>query len=363
MVKVPEYYNKVDYRDSVTCFTIDKELEINEFEIHWWSTFTKTVEINTTVIWDEPANDSSYRPVLTEPDYIQVCLWPSGWYFIDWSMQMPTIDEFNLNKINNSTYNCEFSFTCRSDFMYFVRSPFTRKFYDNLTIVWIDTTKEFHNITIHHWQWVSNARKPAIYLYHLQNEVFVETLSVHIPYGFATITIPEVELSDTITWNSVEVFPGSRILYEDNYYPYLFYEADIFSDFGKIDYGWSIEKTGNIYILNGKTYTRDQLISYLSSKLMNLGLFRNEVDEFISYWFYELNLLSNDGTHILQQMPSSWINYNFQLSTTFTYSQLRIFFKYYYVEKDTLQIELQNPISTLMNSNTDYILHEWGIII
>ncbi len=363
IIKVPKYFNEVDYQDSLTCFRLDKSKEVNEIEIHWWSTFYKEVEINTTVIWDEPANDSVYIPVETEPDRIEVCLWPSSWYFGHPAQLLPTVGEFNLTKINNSTYNCEFSFNCRSDFMYFVRSPYTQAFCDNITIAWIDTTTEYHNITIHYWKWFNNARKPAIYLYNIQDEVFLETLSVHMPFGFATITIPEVELSDTVLWDSFEVFPGSKILYNDIFYPYLFYEADIFSDFDKIEYGWVINKIGDIYILNDKSFSKNQLIDYLSNTLLDLGLFSNEAEELINYWFYEQDLLKNDGTHILQQMPSDWINYNFQLSTTHTYSQLRLFFKYYYTERDILQLELQNPISTLLESNTNYILHEWGIII
>jgi len=363
IVKVPKYYNEVDYRDTVTCFLLNKSKEFNEIKIHWWSTFTKSVEINTTVIWDEPANDSSFNPVGTEPDHIQVCLWPSSYYFVCWWAAMPVIGEFNLTKINNSTYNCEFSLNCRSDFMYFIRSPYTRAFYDNITIVWIDTTKEFHNVTIHYWQWVSSARKPAIYLYNLQNDVFTETLSVHMPFGFATITIPEVELSDTIIWDSFEVFPGSQILYNDIFYPYLFYEAEIFSDFGKIDYGWVIKKIADIYIINDKSFTKNQLLNYLSYALLDLGLFENEIDEFINYWFFEQELLKEDGTHILQQMSSEWVNNNFQLSTIQTYSQLRLFFKYFYSEGTNLNLKIQNPVSNVMVSNTDYILHEWGVII
>lgn len=209
----------------------------------------------------------------------------------------------------------------------------------------------------------SNARKPAIYLYNLQNEVFTETLSVYMPFGYATITIPEVELSDTIVWNSFEVFPGSRILYENVFYPYLFYEANIYSDFGKLEYGWIIEKIADIYIINDKSFTKNQLLNYLSYALLDLGLFENEIDEFINYWFFEQELLKEDGTHILQQMSSEWVNYNFQLSTIQTYSQLRLFFKYFYSEGINLNLKIQNPVSNVMVSNTDYILHEWGVII
>ncbi|MCE7748764.1 MAG: hypothetical protein GPJ51_10220 [Candidatus Heimdallarchaeota archaeon] len=209
----------------------------------------------------------------------------------------------------------------------------------------------------------SNARKPAIYLYNLQNEVFTETLSVYMPFGYATITIPEVELSDTIVWNSFEVFPESRILYENVFYPYLFYEANIYSDFGKLEYGWIIEKIADIYIINDKSFTKNQLLNYLSYALQDLGLFENEIDEFINYWFFEQELLKEDGTHILQQMSSEWVNNNFQLSTIQTYSQLRLFFKYFYSEGTNLNLKIQNPISNVMVSNTDYILHEWGVII
>ncbi len=75
----------------------------------------------------------------------------------------------------------------------------------------------------------SEARKPAIYLYHEEEVTFKETLLVTIPNGYATVTIPEIPLGPDITWNNFEVFPGSKIKYRGNDFSYLFYEESLLS--------------------------------------------------------------------------------------------------------------------------------------
>ena len=363
LIKVPNKYNEIDYQDKYTSFFLDTNAEKNEITIHWWTTFSGSINLNTTVIWDEPDNDTSsyYSKVETEPEYIQLCYWPAIFNFTHGTC-LPAIRDINVTKINNSTYYNETSFTFRSDSLYFVRTPYTESFGDNLTCAYINISKASHNITLHHWSWSSNVRKPAIYLYNLQQTIFTESLSVYIPNGFATLTIPEVEMSQFISWNSFDVYPGSKILYEDEFYPYLFYEAGIFSDFSKPEFGWVIEKIDDIYILNGICYSRIQLLNYLSDALLDLGLYENEVAEFIDYWFFEQDLFLDDGTHILQQLSTEWISFNFQLSTTKLYSQNRLFFKYYYSKSRGLDINLKNPRNVLVSQNTNYILHEWGII-
>ncbi len=165
-----------------------------------------------------------------------------------------------------------------------------------------------------------------------------------------------------ISWNSFEVYPESKILYRNNYYSYLFYEASICAEFGKIEYGWIIEKVDNFYILNGIAMSRNQLLEFLSYALLDLGLYENEVTDFISYWFFEQDIFIEDGMHILHQLSREWIDYNFQLTTTNLYSQNRLFFKYYYMPANSLNLQLNQPRNVLINQDSNYILHEWGII-
>ncbi len=360
-VKVPGQINQVSYVDSLTCKQLNTSNSINEINLHWWATFNGTVNIKTTVIWDEPDNDSWYSYCDTEPVSMHVIFCPT-YRGPPGFLNMGIADEFNVTKINNSTYYGEISFEYRSDYWYAIRTPVSQASFDNFTIVGIDLREETNNITVHHWKYTSLVLKPAIYLYSQDGTVFSDSLTVQIPNGFATLTIPEVEMSNSISWNDFQVYPESQILYQENYYNYLFYEAEIVTEYDNLVYGWVIKNMGDYFLIDDFVYSKTEVIQLIREELFRLGLYVNEVDDFIDYWFYEKGLLDEEGTHILCQLSSMWIDYNFQLTTSNEYTTNRLFFKYFFTSDKYFQYNILPPQLTLNEKNTNFILHEWGII-
>ena len=208
-----------------------------------------------------------------------------------------------------------------------------------------------------------NVKAPAIYLYNINDEIFADTLSIYIPNGFATMTIPQIPLGATIIWNNLEIQPNSNIVYQNTVYPYLYYEAEINSKLELSDRGWCIEKDKSDYIFNNHHFELFNFKRVLSNNLLGLGLYEIEVEDFIEYWFETDPLFTEDGYHYLIQLENYWIKNNFQINTNLEYSTNRIFFAYIYSDVSLYSNQLQSPHENVVTSNSDYILHEWGIII
>ncbi|MHA1418289.1 MAG: hypothetical protein ACTSVO_09405 [Candidatus Heimdallarchaeaceae archaeon] len=207
-----------------------------------------------------------------------------------------------------------------------------------------------------------NVRKPAIYLYNINDETFTDSLSVYMPNGFATVTIPQIPLGSTISWNNFEIHPKSEIVYQNTVYSYLFYEAEITTKLELSDKGWCIEKDKSDYIFNSQHHTLFDFKSLLFDNLLNLGLFKVEVVDFIEYWFEINPLFTEDGYHYLIQLENYWIENNFQINTGLEYSTNRIFFAFIYSDISLYYDLLQPPQENAVKRDSDYILHEWGII-
>jgi hypothetical protein len=200
-------------------------------------------------------------------------------------------------------------------------------------------------------------------LYNSNGEVFTDSLSIHITNGVATITIPFVQLGSTISWNNLEVYPGSKIVYQNKTYTHLFYEAKIHSQACLSDRGWEIKKEKENYILYDNQYKLHSLKDQLYLRLRNIGLYDNEVNDFIDFWFEVEPLFTEDGYHYLVQYESSWIENNFQIETKQEYTTNRIFFAYIFSDTQLYYDSLLQPKSNILAGTTNFILHEWGIII
>ncbi|MCK4896845.1 MAG: hypothetical protein KAS47_08550, partial [Candidatus Heimdallarchaeota archaeon] len=94
-----------------------------------------------------------------------------------------------------------------------------------------------------------------------------------------------------------------------------------------------------------------------------IGLYENEVNDFIDFWFEVEPLFSDDGYHYLVQYESSWIENNFQIETEQEYTTNRIFFAYIFSDTQLYNNSLLQPKSNILAGTTNFILHEWGIII
>ncbi len=207
------------------------------------------------------------------------------------------------------------------------------------------------------------ARAPAIYLYNINDETFTDSLSIYMPHGFATLTIPQIPMGATIVWNDLQIHPNSNIIYQNTVYPYLFYEAEITSKLELSDRGWCIEKDEGDYIFNSYHFELFDFKRELRNNLLGLGLYELEVAYFIEYWFETDPLFTEDGYHYLIQLENHWIENNFQINTNLEYTTNRIFFAYIFSDTQLYYDSLLQPKSNILAGTTNFILHEWGIII
>ncbi len=322
--------------------------------------------VNVTILWDDPDDIGHpiYNISTTEPKHVEVYTLPENHrdniFLVVWDFER----NISLIKQDTGIYIGEANMSLKLNLIYIVKVPdiiSKINFIDDFTAVEIDKTKETNDLTIHYWINFVTAYKPAIYLYNAENIPFTDTLSISIPNGYATTTIPEIPLGKEIIWENFEVYPESQILFSGEYYPYLFYEA-IIEDLDVLTFecGWIIQNSENIWKVNGEMI--GDLEHFFKDSLLDLGLFENEIADFIDYWFEEKPIFTEEGTYILRQIPMNVINENFQLETTHSYSMNRIFFIFSYFPETINVPNLLSPEPMTSNVDTDYILHEWGII-
>ncbi|MCK5409545.1 MAG: hypothetical protein KAJ30_04710, partial [Candidatus Heimdallarchaeota archaeon] len=235
-IKVPQERNEIRYHDN-TCREIDTHQLFNNISLNWWETFTEDITLQLNVLWDEPPPDLNYvKYNISEeaPTHVELWIMPYFQFTVLFNVFWEDRELIELTHIEDEYYYAETILQARSDLVYMIKPPLEvndLNLVDNLTLVVVDKEISTNNITIHHWKnlfW-NTARKPAIYLYNSNGDVFTDSLSIHIPNGFATITIPHVQLGSTISWNNLEVYPGSKIIYQNKIYTHLFYEAKIHS--------------------------------------------------------------------------------------------------------------------------------------
>jgi len=322
--------------------------------------------VKITVLWDEPKDIDSYNynKSTTEPNYVEIYTLPEQKrdHYFDHEINFER--NISLIKKNEGIFSGKAKISFQTNLIYLIKVPEiinNLNIIDNLTIIEIDKTKKFNDLTIHFWKNLYLVRKPAIYLYNTEYVQFTETLSVSIPNGCVTKTIPEITLGQNVKWENFEVYPESQILFKGNFYPYLFYEAMIETlDILTFECGWVFQNYGNTWEVNGDLISNLEL--FFEDSLLDLGLYENEIFDFIEYWFEEHPIFSEEGTYILRQIPLNIINYNFQLETTHSYSTNRMFFTFFYYPEILNVPNLLSPEPMISNIDSNYILHEWGII-
>ncbi|MHA1418288.1 MAG: hypothetical protein ACTSU7_03610 [Candidatus Heimdallarchaeaceae archaeon] len=369
-IKVPQERNEIRYYD-YTCERIDTDQLFNYISLHWWETFTENITLQLNVLWDEPPQDLNYvKYNISEevPTNVEVWIMPHFQFQALYNVIWDDRELIELAHVEDEYYYAETVLQARSDLVYMIKPPLEvndLNVVDNLTLVVVDKELSTNNITIHHWKnlfW-NAARKPAIYLYNLNGDVFTDSLSIHIPNGFATITIPQIQLGCTISWNNLEIFPDSKIVYQNKIYTHLFYEAEIHAKSCLSNRGWEIKKEKENYVLNDNLYKLQTVKAQLYLQLRNIGLYDIEVIDFIDFWFDVEPLFTDDGYHYLIQYENSWIESNFQIKTEQEYTTNRIFFAYIFSYTQLYYNSLLQPKSNIQAGNPNFILHEWGIII
>ncbi len=333
------------------------------------STFYETTEVNVTVLWDDPQTIlgpglSDYNITTEEPAVISIYTLPESYrsqMIRSWSLE----GQLSVHKVDSVHYFGSAKMLLRKDLIYMAKVPqpvLAGVVIDNWTMAEIRKGQSYNYLEIHSWAHRSIALKPAIYLYNTVSLPFNDTLSVTFPHGSATLTIPEIPLGPVITWAKFTVFPNSQISFGGTTYPYLFYEAATSKiDVTALQSGWVIQKSQGTWRINGQPVA--VIEDFFRDALQDLGLFEQEIADFVDYWFEERPLFAEDGTYLLRQLPLAVINEHFKLATTRAYSTNRVFFTCSYLADPGFSYSLLPPRPTVSYATSPFLLHEWGIIM
>jgi hypothetical protein len=334
-------------------------------------------EINLTfhVIWPEnesewftpigPENDSitKYAPIEEPPQSVRIVKSdePDGYEMTD-SPDWTVIKEFILEPMEepNRTYIAQGNVP-KKDIDYLAAvSGIPPNHFDGVVAIKLDSFEEGEIVELRHIESLMVIDKPNIYLYSTTTTI-TDTIEVEIINGKIIKSDPYAHRGSKVTWEDVRISPEG-MSYENNSIDWLFYEAiidtslDVYTSV--LDYGWIIERQENQYIFEENHHTYDQFQEVFIKKLLTIGLYQKEAEDFVEWWFNnDTKLIQEDGKFVLRMMDSTWIEQHFILTSNHTYEQLRLFFLCHPF-KDGLDI--QEPPS--YSSKSNLVLHEWGVI-
>ncbi|MFX0087418.1 MAG: hypothetical protein ACFFAU_17340, partial [Candidatus Hodarchaeota archaeon] len=215
-------------------------------------------------------------------------------------------------------------------------------------------------VELYHMESLLLVDKPNIYLYSATKTI-IDTIEVEVINGKVVQSYPYAHNGSRVTWQDVIISPEG-MSYENTSIDWLFYEAAMDSSLNVYDsvleYGWIIERQDQQYIFEGNQYTFDRFQLKFINELLSIGLYQNEAEDFVEWWFNDdTKLLQKDGKYALRMIDPTWIDQHFILTTKFSYEQLRLFFICHPFKEG---LNLQNPPS--YSSTSNLILHEWGIL-
>jgi hypothetical protein len=331
--------------------------------------------VNITVLWDNSPEGPYYQSSDPEPESVSlISILSSRDYPLEY-FESKLEKNISLVQSEPGIYTAQTEINLQAFRKYYVVMFYPEFASSNLIFSNTSLISRAHNpnnVTLDVWSDLYNnpvviAFKPVIYLYNTDQIPFTESLSVTMPTGYAFETIPEIELGTQITWENLNVYPDSQISYEGEWYPYLFYEVALQRlDTQEFNHGWVIQNFNNTILVNGVQIggfdKNDCLSGFFAEQLNELGLYEQEITDFTDYWLEEQHIFNEEGTYILHQIPLDVVNELFQLETTHLYSTTRVFFTFSYSSVVETNLNLISPVSVTTKVNSDYILHEWGII-
>lgn len=200
-------------------------------------------------------------------------------------------------------------------------------------------------------------KKPAIYLYtpkRVNDEVSV------VINGKPTITIPtpDVITENSITWCNLTLERGG-ITHHKMEYPYLFYEATINAP-KNTNRGWVLERRSAKLFWNGNIVTDLQLVSIIEAILGKLGLFDNEIKDFVDYWLSDEKRLyfgESEFRYGVYPLSSSEIEKRLTIKTKAQYNEI---VRVLLLIKDIPEGSVLKEPDYLPITRSDWALHEWG---
>jgi len=194
---------------------------------------------------------------------------------------------------------------------------------------------------------------PEIY-FHVEESVTTD-VTVEIPDGEVTKTIPGVQMGSNASWKDVRIDTDGTVTFDGKQYSFLYYE-------GRWSYqwsnqGWLVEKEDGRLYLNGEPTSQSNILDFLREEMRESGLCENEI-EFLIQRIMDLDMLDMEKPFMsIHYIPIQDVNRAIRLTTSFNFTQMRRHFAFY--EHDQ-PVEMVEPVYEEIG-DTGYVIHETAV--
>lgn len=201
------------------------------------------------------------------------------------------------------------------------------------------------------------AMKPAIYLYAPKEEKEQIKLKVK---GEITTRIPYREGVMSIVWDNLTLKNG-KIFTNGKQFDYLFYESkNSIPEHNNI--AWVLKRQGRNLTWNHEPIDENELPQTFKNILSKYGLFDNEIDDFIEYWFADdmkIFFGQDEFSYGIYPISLEELDKIFLIETELEYAEyIRVQFLVKDIDKNQM---LEIPAFPEIK-RSEYALHEWGMI-
>ncbi|MBU4071662.1 MAG: hypothetical protein KJ773_05770, partial [Candidatus Thermoplasmatota archaeon] len=199
--------------------------------------------------------------------------------------------------------------------------------------------------------------KPAIYLYTPKEEK--EQLKLKVK-GAITTRIPFREGISSIIWDNL-VLKNGKIFTNKKSFDYLFYESkNVMPEHENT--GWIQKRQNDALTWNQAPIDKNDLSEILRNILTKYGLFENEINDFIEYWFdddMKIFFGQDEFTFGIYPISLEEVDRIFSIETMLEYPEyIRVQLLVKEIEDGEVLAEPKFPLIT----RSEYALHEWGMI-
>ncbi|MDO9537420.1 MAG: hypothetical protein Q7J68_03775 [Thermoplasmata archaeon] len=199
--------------------------------------------------------------------------------------------------------------------------------------------------------------KPAIYLYTPREEK--EQLKLKVK-GVITTRIPFREGISSIIWDDL-VLKNGKIFTNKKSFDYLFYESkNVMPEHENT--GWILKRQNGALSWNQAPIDKNDLSEMLRNILAKYGLFENEINDFIEYWFdddMKIFFGQDEFTFGIYPISLEEVDRIFSIETMLEYPEyIRVQLLVKEIEDGEVLAEPEFP----KISRSEYALHEWGMM-
>jgi hypothetical protein len=189
--------------------------------------------------------------------------------------------------------------------------------------------------------------------FHVKRPITID-VTVKIPDGI-TLTIPEVLMGQKATWNDVHISEDGTVHFNDEIYPYLYYEGRF--KYPPSKYGWLVEQRDNELLLDNNPITKEDLMEFLKHEFIASGLYENEADVLLKR-IQNIDMLDFSESYLaIHYIPKKDVDQTMGLETSHEFSVMR---RHFWLEELEVPIDMKEPVFEEI-SESDYIIHETAV--